>query len=219
MKLIKYIDMSGRFDYDLYRSTQENGNKRKIDKIWASEEVVRKLSAFLKSNIKNLRFGLCHGTRRGKEQEWFSKYTGADFLGTEISGTATQFPRTIQWDFHETKPEWIGKVDAIYSNSWDHSYDPGKCFKSWLSCLSPGGILLLEHTTYHSEDQVSQLDPFGIDLDEFILFLTEIGRGEYSVAAVLRDLTDEERMSKIGLAVVAVRRHASPIDLETWRSV
>lgn len=69
MKLIKYIDMCGKFDHDLYRSDQENG--KKIDKIWASEDVVRKLGAFLKSNIKSLHFGLCHGTRRGKNGNGF----------------------------------------------------------------------------------------------------------------------------------------------------
>ena len=26
--------------------------------------------------------------------------------------------------FPEVKPEWIGKADFIYSNSFDHSYDP-----------------------------------------------------------------------------------------------
>ncbi|MCP1557137.1 UNVERIFIED_ORG: hypothetical protein M2438_001211 [Methylobacterium sp. SuP10 SLI 274] len=217
MKLIKYIDMCGKFDHDLYKSDQENG--KKIDKIWASEDVVRKLGAFLKSNIKSLHFGLCHRTRRGKKWEWFSKYTDANSIGLEISETAIQFPRTLQWDFHETKFEWIGKVDAIYSNLWGRSYDPGKYCKGWLSCILAGSILFLEHTTYRRADRVSQLDPFDIALDQFVSFLAEIGQGLYRLVAALRNLTNEEQMSKIGLAVVAVRRHDPPIDLEIWRSV
>ncbi|MEJ0015745.1 MAG: hypothetical protein WDN25_04115 [Acetobacteraceae bacterium] len=49
-------------------------------------------------------------------------------LGTEISDTATQSSTTIQWDFHEVKPEWLNSVDFIYSVSWDHRYDPVKLF-------------------------------------------------------------------------------------------
>jgi hypothetical protein len=47
-------------------------------------------------------------------------------MGTEISDTAGQFPYTIQWDFHKTKAEWIDATDFIYSNCFDHSYDPQK---------------------------------------------------------------------------------------------
>ena len=77
--------------------------------------------------IDTVEFGICHGTRRGKEQEWFRKYLGCGVIGTEISDTVEQFPHTIEWDFHETKAEWINSADFIYSNSLDHSYDPKKC--------------------------------------------------------------------------------------------
>ncbi|MBK6621188.1 MAG: hypothetical protein IPG32_10020 [Saprospirales bacterium] len=47
-----------------------------------------------------------------------------EVIGTEISDSASKFSHTIEWDFHEVKPEWIGRADFIYSNSFDHSYDP-----------------------------------------------------------------------------------------------
>ena len=62
------------------------------------------LSEYIRKNINIVKFGLCHGTRTGKEQEWFRKYLSCDVVGTEISETATQFPFTIQWDFHKSKP-------------------------------------------------------------------------------------------------------------------
>ena len=132
MKLHKYLTPSGEFDYRQYVGVQEAGNLRKLESVWANEEVISRLSAFLVANCVNLRFGLCHGTRRGLEQKWFAEKTGAAFLGTEISSSAIEFPNTIQWDFHEVKPEWIGAVDAISSNSWDHAYEPKKCFRAWM---------------------------------------------------------------------------------------
>ena len=120
--LYKYLNGDGSFDYERYRRVQIEGNHRKLGNIWVAEENIAYLADYLRP--KNPRFGICHGTRRGKEQEWFRKYLQCEVIGTEISDTALQFPDTIQWDFHEVKPEWIGAVDFIYSNSFDHSYDP-----------------------------------------------------------------------------------------------
>lgn len=89
---------------------------------------------------------LCHGTRNGKEQNLFlKKYPNAEIVGTEISHTAKDFPMTVQWDFHDIKDEWIGKFDIIYSNAFDHSYDPAKIFDTWGKQLSKNGKLYLEH--------------------------------------------------------------------------
>ena len=92
---------------------------------------------------------MCHGTRNGSEQISFKqalKKTGheVNILGTEISDTATQFPNTIQWDFHNVKEEWKGSVCFIYSNSLDHSYDPVLCLRSWMSCIKDGGKIYLQ---------------------------------------------------------------------------
>ena len=216
MKLHKYLTASGEFDYEKYRRVQEEGNIRKLDKIWAREEIVQNLAKFLKSNMSDIKFGLCHGTRRGLEQLWFSKHTGAKFLGTEISSTATQFRDTIQWDFHQVKDEWVGTVDVIYSNSWDHSYNPHLCFQAWMSCLRPGGFMLLEHTDNHKEAEANELDPFGIGLDELTLMLTEIGGGDCNVAGILRDVTQNPGRQKINLSVVVVQRRETPLQLKAW---
>ena len=113
MQLYKYKN------YDEYKKIQEEGNIQKIKCCWVLENNIKILSNYLTKYIEDIKFGICHGTRRGKEQEWFKKYLNIKDLkivGTEISKTATLFPDTIQWDFHDVKEEWINNADFIYSN-------------------------------------------------------------------------------------------------------
>ncbi len=111
---------------------------------------------------------------------------GTTVIGTEISDTATQFPDTIQWDFHEIKAESRDAVDFIYSNSFDHSYDPERCLNAWMSCLRPGGICILEHSDAHSSQKgSSELDPFGAHLVQMPYLVLKWGAGRYSVREIL----------------------------------
>ncbi len=161
------------------------GNRRKLDLVWAKEENIQFLSTYIKTLINVPTFGICHGTRRGKEQEWFAKYIGCKVIGTEISDTADQFPNTIQWDFHKTKPEWLQAVDFIYSNSFDHSFNPEECLTAWMSCLKKGGVCILEHTTGHGISGASDLDPFGVDLAVFPYLILKWGKGKYAAREIL----------------------------------
>jgi hypothetical protein len=104
-------------------------------------------------------------------------------IGTEISDSAEQFPNTIQWDFHEVKPEWIGAVDFIYSNSFDHTYDPEKCLNAWMSCLKPGGVCILGHSSGH--EQAHELDPFGAHVARMPYLILTWGKGKYFVREIL----------------------------------
>lgn len=143
--------MGKSFNYDQYKKDQTEINKRKIDRVFEYEENIKMLTNYILSRKYPIKFGLCHGTRQGKEQEWFMKYfkelsqktVEAKVLGTEISDTAKQFPNTIQWDFHEIKDEWVDKVDFIYSNSLDHSYDIEYCLKQWIKCLTIDGLCII----------------------------------------------------------------------------
>jgi len=153
---------------------QEEGNIQKIKCCWVLENNIKLLSEYLKKHVKDIKFGLCHGTRRGKEQEWFKKYLNIKDLkivGTEISKTATQFTDTIQWDFNDVKEEWINNADFIYSNSWDHSYKPIECLDSWMSCVKKSGVCLIEWTP--SYIPVCALDPFGATQEEYEEIITK----------------------------------------------
>jgi len=126
MKQYSYRKSDGEFDYERYKEIQTAGNKRKLGAQWVREHEIEFISSHLTKLGAQPKFAICHGTRRGNEQTWFRKYLSCEVIGTEISDTADQFPYTIQWDFHDVKPEWLDRCDFIYSNSWDHSYDPIK---------------------------------------------------------------------------------------------
>lgn len=187
--IYRYLKENGSFDYERYRETQVDGNINKLDRVWVQEENIAFLSDYISDVMSSPRFGLCHGTRRGKEQEWFRKYLGCEVIGTEISYTAEKFPHTIQWDFHETKPEWINATDFIYSNSFDHSYDPEKCLNAWMDCVRIGGLCLIEHTSAHRASKSSELDPFGADLSIMPYLILVWGKGRYGV----RDLIESPK--------------------------
>ncbi len=183
--LYRYLRKDGSFDYEKYKQIQTEGNKRKADRVWVIEENIAFLSRYIERIVGAPKFGLCHGTRRGVEQSWFKKYLNCEVLGTEISDTANQFPNTIQWDFHEVKPEWMAAADFIYSNAFDHSYDPERCLTAWMSCLRQGGICILEHSSGHSASAVTQLDPFGADIAMMPYLIVTWGKGVFGVREII----------------------------------
>lgn len=200
--LYQYLNKDGSFCYEEYRKIQENGNKSKINNIFVIEENVAFLASYIKSFVQSPRFGICHGTRRGREQEWFRKYLSCEVIGTEISDTAETFPHTIQWDFHEVKPEWVASVDFIYSNSFDHSYDPEKCLNSWMTCLRQGGLCIIEHSSYDTPQWANELDPFGADLFLMPYFITMWGKGKYGVRQLLTAPTRNDDVSHLHFIVI-----------------
>lgn len=183
--LRQYVNSDGSFDYERYRSVQIAGNERKLERVFVLEQNITFLAERLRPSAP--KFGICHGTRRGAEQQWFrNDLPGCDVIGTEISPTASQFPNTIQWDFHDVKPEWLNSADFIYSNSLDHSYDPDKCLNAWMSCIRPGGVCILEHTRMHDASCASDLDPFGAELSLMPFLILQWGRGRFAATEMLR---------------------------------
>ncbi len=168
-------------DYETYKAAQVKANKKKLCTQWVKKEEILIAAEVLLQKRPGIEFGLCHGTRQGNEQKWFARYTGAKVLGTEISDTATKFPDTIEWDFHDIKPEWEGAVDFIYSNALDHSYDPKMCLTQWMKCLKPGGYTILHHSRGHHTSCAR--DPFGASRAEYKEMIEDLG-------FVLEDVTD-----------------------------
>ncbi|APG46205.1 class I SAM-dependent methyltransferase [Phaeobacter porticola] len=154
-------------DYETYREVQVAGNKAKLRMQFVKESHIQALSTYLGGIFDIIDFGLCHGTRRGLEQAWFKTHLPGSptVVGTEISDTAEEFPDTVQWDFHDENPDWQGTADFVYSNSWDHAFDPEKAFGNWAKSLKPGGVILLDYTKGQSRDAANALDPFGADIE------------------------------------------------------
>jgi hypothetical protein len=184
MRLYRYGEST---DIELYRRLQTEANKMKIENQWVPEDHIKCLAEYMLAQGLSPKRGICHGTRRGNEQMWFMDHlgNGVEVIGTEISDTATQFPHTIQWDFHEVDPDWVGALDFVYSNSWDHSYDPELAFARWSSCLRPGGFMLLDHGWNYQPDRVSAMDPFGITEDGLVRMLDRVCVGVGKVAEVI----------------------------------
>lgn len=198
--LHRYLSPDGTFDYESYRSVQTAGNRQKIDTVWVLEENIKYLSDYIRNTLGDVNFGLCHGTRRGMEQQWFSKYLQCSVLGTELSDTATEFPNTIQWDFHDAKQEWLDSIDFIYSNSFDHSYDPEACLNTWASCLKPGGVCIIEHTS--KDEKSTELDPFGASLSAMPYLVLLWAKGRFFVRELLTAPAKRNNLQYIAFLVI-----------------
>eukprot|EP00746_Dinoflagellata_sp_MGD_P018300 gnl/MRDRNA2_/MRDRNA2_142433_c0_seq1.p1 gnl/MRDRNA2_/MRDRNA2_142433_c0~~gnl/MRDRNA2_/MRDRNA2_142433_c0_seq1.p1 ORF type:complete len:555 (-),score=53.43 gnl/MRDRNA2_/MRDRNA2_142433_c0_seq1:77-1741(-) len=139
----------GYESYDSYVETQKITSNSKFSPSfsWVFKEDIELLGDWILYNVKlQHKFGICHGTRSGNEQKWFMEVIpGVSVIGTDLGDAAASVEHTVQMDFHETVQSWLGKVDFIYSNSLDHSYDPVFALRQWMRTLSPTGVLLLEH--------------------------------------------------------------------------
>ena len=190
-RLRSYRDANGSFDYERYRAVQTAGNRRKLTNVFADEATCRTIRDAVHEDGVAVRRILCHGSRNGAEMGWFRTLFAEvgpepEVTGTDISDTAGDFPDTVQWDFHETREDWVGRFDLVYTNSHDHAYDPAKAFRAWVGQLVPNGRLVIEHTTAHEPDAVTDLDPFGIDPMVLPYFVLEIANGAFSVRRMVR---------------------------------
>jgi hypothetical protein len=174
-------------DYDTYRAVQTAGNKAKLKRQFVKESHVAHLAEVMNAQLQPITFGLCHGTRRGAEQAWFARHlTGQpEVIGTEISDTAADFPNTVQWDFHEENPAWAGRADFVYSNSWDHAFDPPRAFAAWMAALRPGGWMMLDHTKDQTPESSNALDPFGVSFERLCAMLTTQFDGQARLMPVI----------------------------------
>lgn len=180
----KILKLYNYKNYQEYKDSQKAAYHRKINNIWAKEENIEAISNYIISEMDPKR-ALCHGVRQGYEIEWFKKYIpGLDVMGTDIGGSVNE--NIIEWDFNRPNPEWIYKFDFIYSNSFDHAYNPESTFLIWISQLKPGGMLILEYDrrqehTGEISNGVNKTDPVSIKFEELISL---VPKWIYSLAAI-----------------------------------
>lgn len=156
--------------YEDYVQSQTEANIIKINNIWIEESIIQKII----NHVKNANFILCHGVRNGAEINLFEKYyPKAKIIGTEISYTAANFRNTVQHDFNKIKNEWINKFDIVYSNSFDHTYDPKLCLSVWREQLNENGIMFIELPT-GQDNKSRKWDPLEIEQNEFEMLLEQV---------------------------------------------
>ncbi|SFK64243.1 hypothetical protein SAMN04488518_107165 [Pseudovibrio ascidiaceicola] len=149
--------------YETYKETQIFYNKKKIQNIWADKTTLTLVKDIVSKEVPNRSFaGICHGSRNGFEQNFLSEDNKFDVFGTDISPTAKQFERSIEWDFHDEKEEWKNKFDFIYSNSLDQGWNPRKALTTWLNQIHQNGVVIIEHTNAHGPQWAGEMDPFGV---------------------------------------------------------
>ena len=192
-KLIDYY--LHKYDsYEEYKESQIKLNKRKIDLTFADEKTLKKVSSIVKESIDIQKtkpskvFGICHGSRNGFEQNLLNKIIpDSDIIGTDISDTALNFENTVHWDFHDKKDEWVGKFDFVYSNSLDQSWKPKHALSTWLDQIKDDGVVIIEHTVYHSPEHAGAGDPFGVRPLVMPYLLTEWFGHKISISHYLQE--------------------------------
>lgn len=157
-------------DYKEYRAAQIRANNAKLDKVWADKETFEKI----KNNHGNAKSILCHGARNGKEISFFKEqYPNAKIIGTDISGTANMFENMFEWDFHNVNEDWINSFDIVYTNSFDHCFDPEKALTTWLGQLTENGKIYIEHQLGNKKSK--DTDPLLISPEELKSLVEKIG--------------------------------------------
>lgn len=143
--------------YEAYIDAQKQLTNKKYGKIvFVRDSVIESISKYFKD--RNVQSILCHGTRTGDEQKLFKKYFGCYVWGSELSERAHDADMTTVWDFNKVNPDWVGKFDIIYSNSFDHCITPKETLGVWKDQLTENGRLCIEWTEFHNND-ISAGDP------------------------------------------------------------
>jgi hypothetical protein len=185
MKLYKHKD------YDEYYDAQVKKNERKINHVWVKSNEITLIAKKVKKYIPDATFGICHGVRNGWEVERFKKLLNIDILGTDIAPSANQFKDCIQWDFHKIQDGWKNSVDFIYSNSFDHSFDPEMCLDKWMKCIRKGRGICFIHWMSTNANKIDAADCFAGTVHDYrklfnkkYMILEEFGRKGRTIFAI-----------------------------------
>ena len=196
MKIWKYKN------YQEYLDTQIEFTEQKMvnNPSWVNPLDIQGLVRYIFEYNPDVKFGLCHGTRRGLEQiefiNTFSKLNkDVKVIGTEINpSVAKKYPNTIEWDFSKIKDEWVNSVDFIFTNSFDHCYDPHKTLDLWMSCLNENGLCIIEWTESDINSRAG--DPFGATYEEYKELFTK----KYDIVDIAEGcIQDESIFSQVSL--------------------
>ena len=94
---------------------------------------------------------VCLGARMGEEIEAFLQL-GVDCYGVDL---IPHPPHVREGDFQDLHFIEDGTIDTFYTNSLDHSSDPGKVFSEVSRCLKEGGTFILDYFAGHWEDHAA----------------------------------------------------------------
>jgi SAM-dependent methyltransferase len=84
---------------------------------------------------------LCLGARQGTEVKVFRDF-GCDAIGIDLMPGENN-PYVVKGDFHDLQYA-AESMDAVFTNSFDHAFDPRKMIGEIRRVLKPGGRLIVE---------------------------------------------------------------------------
>lgn len=161
-------------NYHKYIRSQQHADWRKSERVGFVPDEIHEIVRWKEEwSFPEIQAVLCHGARNGQELDEFAKFCQeVKVIGTDL------FPRehldVLQWDFHEQKDEWIGHFDIVYSNSFDHTYDPHKLLSAWFAQLNNSGILAIQWNDNNVWARGG--DCFGAGLHEYMDLMDQHGR-------------------------------------------
>ena len=168
MKLYNYKD------YDEYVKAQINKYELKRNNVWVNNKELNQIATIIDKRMKkmgiNLKEGICHGVRTGYEVEYLqNKFIDAKIYGSEIAESRND--RIYKMDFHEIPDDWYERFDFVYSNSFDHSYDPEKCLDAWMDSLHSLGVCII-HWMATNARTINDSDCFAGTLADYRKLIT-----------------------------------------------
>ncbi len=180
--------------YEQYIETQCRVTASKPKSVWMTATDVEAVAAAVRRHVPGAQAGMCHGVRNGWEAHALRAALAIDVYGTEIADVAKALPYLIQWDFHEDRPDWVGRFDFVYSNSLDHSYDPKKAVDCWMRSLQPQGVCILHWSGSHTWGY-TPADCFSATREEYIELIGRTHRFIETVAVPRTDARTQERFT------------------------
>ena len=159
--------------YDAYLDVQRRTTTRKRRRQWATRGDMEFVASALVDHGYQTTSGICHGTRSGREQRWLMESlvklgeVPGMVIGSELhpDGVREADPLTFEHDFNKVRDDWVGRFSFVYSNSFDHAFDPAETLSVWAGQLRRGGVIILEHSRSHVRTSAS--DPTGGTIQDY----------------------------------------------------
>ena len=167
--------------YEEYVHEQTRLTRRKLEKpTLVSATTPGVVAAIKNAHTGQVARGLCHGVRRGEEVAMFAEALGGDWLGTEITPECCDGVRVLCRDFETIDNDWLGSIDAIYTNAFDHARRPWVALRAWFACLSQTGRLYVEWNPWSARlgRHGWRGDCFAASSAEYYELLNTVGRVE-----------------------------------------
>jgi len=129
-------------DYNEYFETQVTTNRKKANNrgtgfSWVKPKELDLVAVHIRENTRLPHTGICHGVRTGAEVRYLRQTLSPDVIGTDL--VAHEFKDVVIHDMNVVNSDWVNSVDFVYSNSFDHAFDPYLTFNRWMDQLRDGG--------------------------------------------------------------------------------